>query len=321
MPKITVLMPVYNGEKYLRESVDSILNQTFTNFELLIINDGSTDSSMEILNSYNDARIRIVTNEENLRLIKTLNKGIDLATGEYIARMDCDDIADPKRLEIQLQYMEKHPDVAVCGTGVKVIDQNRKPWQISGSPDLIRNCLYVRSCMIHPSVMMRTEFLKENNIYYDLNYLHAEDYELFQRLSEKYKVVNLEEPLLNYRWSETSVSSLNASDQEVMAAKISTEALSRIGIEFDRVPYARNTLTKEELLEVKRQLEEQYCKANREDQNIKQVFQFLWLDMILKGTHHGLWNIKILFSPKFCSVSLMDKGLLTRIIAKSLLKK
>ncbi len=96
MPKITVLMPVYNGEKYLRESVDSILNQTFTDFELLIINDGSTDSSMEILNSYSDSRIRIVTNEVNLRLIKTLNKGIDLATGEYIARMDCDDIADPK---------------------------------------------------------------------------------------------------------------------------------------------------------------------------------------------------------------------------------
>ncbi|HFH8171719.1 TPA: glycosyltransferase family 2 protein, partial [Streptococcus agalactiae] len=111
----------------LRESVDSILNQTFTDFELLIINDGSTDSSMEILNSYSDSRIRIVTNEVNLRLIKTLNKGIDLATGEYIARMDCDDIADPKRLEIQLQYMEKHPDVAVCGTGVKVIGQNRKP--------------------------------------------------------------------------------------------------------------------------------------------------------------------------------------------------
>lgn len=84
MPKITVLMPVYNGEKYLRESVDSILNQTFTDFELLIINDGSTDSSMEILNSYSDSRIRIVTNEVNLRLIKTLNKGIDLATGNIL---------------------------------------------------------------------------------------------------------------------------------------------------------------------------------------------------------------------------------------------
>ena len=104
---------------------------------------------------------------------------------------------------------------------------------------------------------------------------------------------------MNYRWSETSVSSLNASDQEVMAAKISTEALSRIGIEFNRVPFARGTLTKEELLEVKRQLEEQYHKANKEDENIKQIFQFLWLDMILKGTKHGLWNIKMLFSLNF----------------------
>ena len=99
--------------------------------------------------------------------------------------------------------MEKHPDVAVCGTGVKVIGQNRKPWQISGSPDLNQK-LFMCSKLDDSSICdVRTEFLKENNIYYDLNYLHAEDYELFQRLSEKYKVINLEEPLLNYRWSET----------------------------------------------------------------------------------------------------------------------
>lgn len=321
MYKVTVLMPVYNGGKYLKKAVDSILNQTFKEFELLIINDGSTDNSMEVLHSYNDSRIRIVTNEQNLRLIKTLNKGIDLATGEYIARMDCDDIADPRRLEIQLKYMEKNPDVAVCGTGVKIIGQNRKPWQISGSPDLIRNCLYVRSCMIHPSVMMRTEFLKQNNIYYDLNYLHAEDYELFQRISEKYKVINLKAPLLNYRWSETSVSSVHTSEQEIMAAKISTEALSRIGIEFNRVPYANKILTKKELLDVKCQLEEQYNRVNKNDQNVKQIFQFLWLDILLKGTHHGIWSIKMLLSPKFLNFSLMDKGLITRVLIKSLLKK
>ncbi|GAB6524505.1 glycosyltransferase family 2 protein [Bacillus cereus] len=321
MHKVTVLMPVYNGEKYLKESVDSILNQTFKDFELLIINDGSTDNSMEILRSYNDSRIRIITNEQNLRLIKTLNKGIDLATGKYIARMDCDDIANPRRLEIQINYMEKHPDVAVCGTGVKVIGQKRKPWQISGSSDLIRNCLYVRSCIIHPSVMMRTEFLKQNNIYYDLNYLHAEDYELFQRLSEKHKVINLENPLLNYRWSETSISKVHASDQEIMAAKISTEALARIGIEFNRVPYAKKRLTKKELLDVKYQLEEQFNKIDKNDENLKQVFQFLWLDIMLKGTHHGIWNIKTLLSPKFFTFALMDTGLITRVLIKSLLSK
>lgn len=321
MPKVTVLMPVYNGEKYLRESVDSILNQTFTDFELLVINDGSTDSSMDILSTYNDPRLKIVTNEQNLRLIKTLNKGIDLATGTYIARMDCDDIADSKRLELQVQYMDNNLDVAVCGTGVKVIGKNLKPWQLSGSAELIKNCLYVRSCMIHPSVMMRTDILKENNIYYDLDYAHAEDYELFQRISEKYKVVNLKEPLLNYRWSDTSVSSVYASDQAIMTAKISTQALSRIGIDFDRVPYVKKTLTKEELLTIKERLEEQYDKVDKNDQNIKQVFQFLWLDMVFKGTHHGIWTIKLLFSPKFAARSLMEKGLLSRLLVKSLLKK
>ena len=94
-PKVTVFMPVYNGEKYLREAIDSILNQTFTDFEFLIINDGSTDSSVEIINSYDDSRIRLIHNEKNLKLVATLNKGLDLARGKYIARMDCDDISLP----------------------------------------------------------------------------------------------------------------------------------------------------------------------------------------------------------------------------------
>ena len=109
-PLVSILMPVYNSEKYLREAIKSILNQTFTNFELIIINDGSTDNSLKIIKSFKDNRIKIIKNKGNLGLIKTLNKGIDLAQGKYIARMDADDIAMPKRLEKQIAFFNENPD-------------------------------------------------------------------------------------------------------------------------------------------------------------------------------------------------------------------
>ena len=113
---VTVLMPVYNGEMYLREAIDSILHQTFTDFEFLIINDGSTDNSETIILSYDDSRIRYEKNDSNLKLIATLNKGIELAKGKYIVRMDADDISIPDRIEKQVAFLEKNPDVGICGS-------------------------------------------------------------------------------------------------------------------------------------------------------------------------------------------------------------
>src|ERR1017187_7276972 len=115
-PYITVLMPVYNAAPFLREAIDSILNQTFKNFELLIINDGSTDNCEEIILTYKDPRIRYIKNETNIKLISTLNKGIKLSKGKYIVRMDADDISFPDRIEKQVNYMETNPAIALCGT-------------------------------------------------------------------------------------------------------------------------------------------------------------------------------------------------------------
>ena len=126
MPEITVLMPVYNGEKYLRPAIESILNQTFSDFEFLIINDGSTDNSESIILSYKDERIRYVKNENNLKLIKTLNKGIDLARGKYIARMDADDISLPTRLEREIEYMESHPECGLVSVFPYVMSESGK---------------------------------------------------------------------------------------------------------------------------------------------------------------------------------------------------
>ena len=119
-PKVTVLMPVYNGEKYLKEAITSILLQTFDDFEFLIINDGSSDASVDIIQSFRDPRIRLVHNDTNIGLIATLNKGLKLAHGKYVARMDQDDISLPRRLEKQTYFMDNNPDVGVCGTWIKL---------------------------------------------------------------------------------------------------------------------------------------------------------------------------------------------------------
>ena len=127
-PKITVLMPVYNGEKYLKESIESILKQTFRDFEFLIINDTSTDESEKIIRSFKDSRIKLIKNEKNIGLTKSLNKGLDLAKGEYMARMDADDISLPKRLEIQVAFMDKNPKIGVIGAWAKVIGESNKKY-------------------------------------------------------------------------------------------------------------------------------------------------------------------------------------------------
>lgn len=123
-PAVTVLMSVYNGERYLSECIESILNQSFTNFEFLIINDGSNDSTVKIINSYNDPRIRLVHNKKNIGLTKSLNKGIKLASCKYIARMDADDISLPHRLETQLKYFDDDASLTCCGCKFRVIDEN-----------------------------------------------------------------------------------------------------------------------------------------------------------------------------------------------------
>ncbi|MCX5829833.1 MAG: glycosyltransferase family 2 protein [Deltaproteobacteria bacterium] len=208
LPKVTVLMPVYNGEKYLREAIESIRGQTFTDFEFLIINDGSTDESANIIASYNDSRIRLVHNNKNLKLVATLNRGIDLAEGEYIARMDCDDISLPERLSKQVRFMDTHREVGICGTWVRFFgEENDRLWCPPTDANEIKCTSFFTNALAHPSVMMRKSQMKEHNLYYDPKYIHIlEDFELWHRCSFFFPLSNVPEILLNYRVSSTSFS-------------------------------------------------------------------------------------------------------------------
>lgn len=323
MARVTVLMPVYNGESYLREAIESILNQTYKDFELLIINDGSTDKSLEIINSFQDSRIRLVNNEVNLKLIRTLNKGLDLATGEYIARMDSDDIAHPRRLELQVKTMDEDKEIVICGTSLRFIGKRFSfPFLVEGTEN-IKNYLVVKNCLIHPSVMIRNSIFKKENIYYDEAFIHAEDYELFQRVSSKYKVVNLKHPLLFYRLSPTGISRIHEIEQKKMEISISMKALQGIGINFDRNKYDKTYLSKKEIIQAKEELKMAYNSNNISDgHDVAKIIQLLWIDICRKGSKHGIWMAKNIFSlPILDLKDKLLKRLVARVFFKSILKK
>lgn len=212
VPKVSVILPVYNGERFLKEAIDSILGQTLQNLELIIINDGSKDGSEKIIKAYTDPRIVYLINQPNKGLIYTLNRGVEVARGEYIARMDADDIALPPRLERQVEYLDQNPDVAVVACPVQYIDEQGK---LSGSWELdhanidrgaIRNILPSKNVIAHPTVMARSEVMKAYP--YAAYQPNTEDYDLWLRMAANgLAIAKIQEVLLHYRLHTQSVTS------------------------------------------------------------------------------------------------------------------
>jgi glycosyltransferase involved in cell wall biosynthesis len=206
-PVISVVMAVHNSEKYVREAVDSILNQTFKNFEFIIINDGSTDKTREILESYNDPRIAL-THQKHIGLTKSLNKGIALAKGNYIARQDADDISLPDRLEKQIEFLELHKDIALLGTAAQIIDNKGyylKTVEYPIDHSSLEIAMNHSNHFWHGSVMFRRQNFLELGRYREI-FFTAQDYDLWLRFVEKFKVANLLEPLYKYRLNYLSLS-------------------------------------------------------------------------------------------------------------------
>jgi glycosyltransferase involved in cell wall biosynthesis len=205
-PKITVLMPVYNAEQFLREAMDSILQQTFHDFEFLIIDDGSTDSSISIIQQYNDPRIRLLRNEKNLGISPTLNKGIELASSDLIARMDADDISYLDRLQKQYDYMMAHPDCALLSSWARVITHDKKFVRMEKYRSNFYYYNLTFECwMYHPTVLFRRRPVMDVGMY---SMPYSEDYDLFWKLSVNYEIGNLAEPLIDYRLSPTSLNTV-----------------------------------------------------------------------------------------------------------------
>lgn len=208
-PMISVILPVFNAELYLSEAIDSIIAQSFADFELIIINDGSTDASHDIILSYSDARIEYLANDCNMGLIFSLNKGLSHAKGKYIARMDSDDISLPDRFISQLKFMENNQDVVLCGSQIEYISNEnikKRRFYAPCSDEKIRNRLFVSSPIAHPTVFIRRSIICDNLLQYDDNYIHCEDYKLWVDISVYGKMANLDTVLLKYRLTNSQIS-------------------------------------------------------------------------------------------------------------------
>lgn len=203
MPRVSVLMPVYNvKEEYLRASIESILNQTFTDFEFIILDDCSSNNVEEIVKSYGDDRIRFYRNSENLGIAKSRNKLMDLARGEYSALMDNDDISHSERLKKQVDFLDNNPDISILSTAYETFPEKH----IIVHPKSVRYLDLFRCCVItHPSVMYRTGSLREYKLKYKESYICSQDYELWARAIRYLKIANLDSVLLRYRLNPKSI--------------------------------------------------------------------------------------------------------------------
>ena len=267
MNLVSILMPVYNAEKHLAEAIESILNQSFTDFEFLIINDGSTDRSEDIILSFSDPRIRYIKNESNLKLIKTLNKGIQLCTGKYIVRMDADDISHPERIQKQVEFMESNPEIGICGSWFEAFGEVENAIvKYKETHDEIMTRMFYQCHFCHPSIIIRGEIFNELKMHFDENYSHAEDYEFYLRAAKKWKFHNLQEVLLKYRIHGESVSNKNKSIQIENSLKIKKQFFKELN-----TPIADVDLEAFENLNY-----QDYTQVNLESYRLRQLLESLW---------------------------------------------
>ena len=244
MPKVSVIMSAYNVEKYLREAIDSILNQTFKDFEFIIVNAGSTDGSQAILNSYHDPRM-VIINVQNIGRSEARNKAIKISKGEYVAIMDADDISLPERLERQVKFLDYHKNIALVGSSFFLINESGKIVDINKvltESDEIKERLPIANTFGHSTVMLRKRCLESVGGYRE-ELIGAEDYDLYLRLSESFRMANLKEPLCKWRINPVSFSVAKKGELDRYAKLVQELAKERRQFGKDRL----QTLGREEI--------------------------------------------------------------------------
>lgn len=222
-------MPVYNCELYIKEAVESILNQTFIDFEFLIIDDASTDQTLSIIKNYKDPRIKLIEKPINTGLTNSLNMGLSIAKGKYIARMDGDDISLPERFAKQVAFLDNNTDYVLCGSIYSILVTN-EIINLPENNDVIKLSLLETCCIAHPSVMMRKLILDEYAIEYDLSKETAEDYDMWVRLASKGNFHNLQEVLLKYRVHSTQISQKKSIQQKKVSLDAKLDLLNYLNI-------------------------------------------------------------------------------------------
>lgn len=230
-PLVTVLMSVYNAEPFLEEAMNSILEQTYENLEFLIINDASEDRSLKIIQSYSDPRIVVVNNKENIKLTRSLNKGIKLVKGKYIARMDADDVSLPTRIEKQVTYMERHAEVGLCGTFLRTFGLNMDyDIAFKTTHDEIKFKLFFDTHFPHPAAMLRKSVLEIHQLKYDTDHKVAQDYELWNTMVEYCEVAILPEVLVRKRSHGGQTSAMQKQEQLNVLRIVHKQLFQNLGV-------------------------------------------------------------------------------------------
>lgn len=234
---ISIIMPVYNTELFVVDAIESIRNQTYQNWELIIIDDSSTDNSLKVMKCIKDDRIKIFKNNVNMGISYSLNKGLQIANGKYVARMDSDDISKPDRLYQQYMFLCTHPEVDVLGTDINLVNINGniiKHYRYNENDNEIKTDLFFgKTPLAHPTIMFRKEIVKRVELKYDSKMDYAEDYDLYCRYSNNLTYANLVEPLLDYRQHRESVSFSHQEMQRICARNSLRNHLFRLGLNFN----------------------------------------------------------------------------------------
>ena len=288
-PFVSVIMPTYHSEKYLAKAIASILDQTYKNLELIIVSDETTEREHNIIVGYccADSRVSHIENQTKLGLVKSLNLGISAARGKYIARMDADDFSYPQRIEKQVSYMEAHPEVGICGTGVihKRNDGDHLYFNPSNTPGCIAMMIIGGCPIIHPSVVMRSDFIHKMEGPYKEDFQYAEDYFLWIRCIGKTEFHNLQEPLLDYCADGTNICSKYHSQQQADLTELRDLAAETIGFP------QRGTLSFKNYLDLLVDCNNR--KKILEEKQFNRIIWEAWYNYCLLQTHCGLfaWDL------------------------------
>ena len=337
-PLITVLMPCYNCEKFIADSIKSILNQTYKNFIFLIINDGSTDRSLEIIKKFQqlDPRIKVLNNEKNLGLVDVRNLGIKRINTKYIAFLDSDDVSYPTRLEKQLSFLEANPDYGMIGTFVEQIDEtgqkNKTKWKNSASAKEIPIILFFHNCFTQSSIMVRKSALADPT--YRPGYAPTEDYDLWIRISKKWKVYNIHEILTKYRIHNANISTTKRAQQIAGIKQIHRDLLLELNIEASeeelKIHGTNGTFKGGDVLKFLDQREKWLKKIIAQNFHIRlydsiileKIIAALWLEGAIANAGNG-WPIffKCLSSPLIKKLPLKYCSKIIKLAIKCLLRK
>lgn len=331
-PTISIILPVYNGAAYLSETMNSLLVQQFQDFELLVIDDASTDESHDVISSFSDPRIRYIRNETNLRLSNTLNKGITLSTGRYIARMDQDDIALPERLEEQFRFMEDNADIALCGTWFQNFGDRTDIERLETSHEAIVFRLLHQFHMLHPSWMMRRSIIDRYALRYSPEVI-ANDYDLVVRMVDVARIANIPKVLMRYRQDGGTQSKVKHGTIIVDSNRIRKHLFRSVGLEVtdedlelytaiaQREYHSDKTFVTNAGSLLQRMIESNRRTHFFSDHFFQQRLGFMWFHTCTNAKLPGTW-LRQTYSgiPVLQNRKLVSMGEWVRFIGKSLVR-